>query len=279
MNRIKLFENFKTEDYYRKIDDESEFNNLLGDDWKNEIKFSKKLERQLNELGFDTNRVPQTGDYRFKYKSLFIPLYNRDVRIYQLVDEYFILEIQPRWPKIAYLCDQFEGLVKCLEDMWEGLLKYYAPKERKKKVIRESYTQSDYYQKTDGYDLPNPVDISQETESKLRELFKGNDSVTISIDQFPIDEDPYNVRRYGVDTRNEFRGIQLQKKYSDKYTDIFICEYPDEWFSCEIVRTYTGLSAGVRPWTQSEIGLIPSQFYKCDQWDGLVKLLKDKGIL
>ena len=55
--------------------------------------------------------------------------------------------------------------------------------------------------------------------------------------------------------------------------DIFICEYPDEWFSCEIVRTYTGLS------TQSEIGLTPSQFYRCDQWDGLVMLLKDKGVL
>jgi len=50
----------------------------------------------------------------------------------------------------------------------------------------------------------------------------------------------------------------------DHPNDIFICRKDDEWY---LVRIEFHL-------TRQEYG-----YYKCDQWDGLLELLKDKGII
>ena len=111
MKILKLFDNFQTDDYYLKIDT-FKYQDLLGDDWKREQRVSKEVIDKLKKLGY--NVLPTER----KFKSVFIPYGNKNnsARIYQLPDEYFILELQPRYPQICYLCDQFEGLIKCLND-------------------------------------------------------------------------------------------------------------------------------------------------------------------
>lgn len=138
MKYVKFFESFDSSKYYTQIDEER-FGDLLGDDWSNEMKFDSKIAKKLSDMGWRCSNFPhQIYDPRSEYNSLFItykillkqglPKGKRllesfkDARIYQLPDDYFILELSPRWPQIAFLCDQFEGLIKCLED-------YNIPKE------------------------------------------------------------------------------------------------------------------------------------------------------
>ena len=121
MRYLKLFEGFDTDDYYVKIDEEK-YLDLLGDDWENERKVSKDVVNKLKKLGYLVTSVPQTYSMNAKFKSVFIPYGFQDARIYQLDDEYFILELKPRRPQICYLCDQFEGLIKCIKDNLNPLL-------------------------------------------------------------------------------------------------------------------------------------------------------------
>jgi hypothetical protein len=57
----------------------------------------------------------------------------------------------------------------------------------------------------------------------------------------------------------------------DHPNDIFICRKDDEWY---LVRIEFHLTGHRYRGTRQEYG-----YYKCDQWDGLLELLKDKGII
>ena len=124
MKYLKLYEGFGTDDYYVKID-QDKYYELLGDNCVNDRKVSKDVILRLRKMGYLINNLPREGTYDSRYKinkSIFIPYGNKTSRIYQLDDEYFIFELQPRGPQICYLCDQFEGLVRCIKDNLNPLL-------------------------------------------------------------------------------------------------------------------------------------------------------------
>ena len=126
--------------FYERISHE-EKEDLLGEGWINELRVDDKWDRKLKELGYITTHIPSgepipekgkkwNKQFRTQYKSLFIYYDGGEfspqigpgnlIRIYEIDDEWFILEIDDRYNTGGYFhyykCDQFEGLLQCLRD-------------------------------------------------------------------------------------------------------------------------------------------------------------------
>ena len=130
--------------YYERITwDEKEY--LLGEGWINELIVNDKYINKLRDLGYEPTHyangepIPEKGtrwnkQFRSPYKSIFIK-YNEKkfsphvggshIRVYEIPDEWFILEIDDRYNSGGndiyeathiYKCDQFDALLKCLKD-------------------------------------------------------------------------------------------------------------------------------------------------------------------
>jgi len=120
--KIKLFESFNDEDYYRRIDYRY-YNNILSS--SNLSDFSELEIERIKSL-YSNDKIPLKHEYVFeKSVALRISLANNIEKkvkyiryqfIYKLEDEWYILVyVKPEFD-IYYLCDQFEGLLKCIKD-------------------------------------------------------------------------------------------------------------------------------------------------------------------
>jgi hypothetical protein len=148
MKHLKLFESYfdniipSKPNYYERITWE-EKEDLLGSKWINELIVNDKYINKLRDLGYEATHyangepIPEKGkkwnkQWRHKYKSIFIKYNDNDIkfspqstggskiRVYEVPDEWFILEIDDRYNTSGYFhhykCDQFEGLLECLKD-------------------------------------------------------------------------------------------------------------------------------------------------------------------
>jgi hypothetical protein len=153
MKYLKLFESYNENilpdkpDCYQRID-YIEYNRLLG--WKyhdegdtsiRELEVNPKWVEKLSDLGYEASHyangepIPEWNkEWRHRYKSIFIKYkgdkysyshgirYCNHVRVYEIPDDYFILEIDDRYQNRLggdyhrYKCDQFKGLLECLKD-------------------------------------------------------------------------------------------------------------------------------------------------------------------
>jgi hypothetical protein len=238
MRYLKLFEGFETDDYYVKIDEEK-YLDLLGDDWVNERKVSKDVIDRLKKMGYLINKLPQTAyDPRSKFKSVFIYYGNKTARIYQLDDEYFMLELQPRRPQICYLCDQFEGLVKCIKDNLDPLLN----KTMKHLGVFEGVEGVDNLYKEvseDEYDelATSHVKFTTYEKEVIKKYFHQVSRGLVEVEERYIIPKEYFLISYNHKLR------------------MAISKIDDEWF---MVLLYE-----------------KNRYYKCDQIEGLKKLIED----
>jgi len=114
MRHLKLFEGY-LDNYYTKITEE-EWLNLVD---KSES-FPEKSENRLIKLLDGEVEIYSLGRLKIKYVENSIPIW---VNIDYVKDDYYIVNISSRSIKVInrkkgafWKCDQFEGLVKFLED-------------------------------------------------------------------------------------------------------------------------------------------------------------------
>ena len=155
--------------------------------------------------------------------------------IHQSDDEWFIFNVSSGF----YKCDQVTGLMQCLMDNLVNfsVSRYFAPKKFESKV-----TDNGSYQQilTDDLHINSP-------------------SYPINPDQWKHIESILTLKnlRYEIYTYNDL-SIRVRRKY-----DLGIIQVADEWFY--VIKHYLS----DKPYSQ------PSEYYKCDQLDGLIDCLKD----
>jgi hypothetical protein len=126
----------------------------------------------------------------------------------------------------------------------------------------EAFDKSDYYREIKPpieESIPQNVDMSKEMADKIENLFMGT-NIDIEYGEYPGP---------GPDSRmeeSEFWAIELKPLNDEgkQTATLIINELYDEWFSVEMFSYLTGEEGG---------------FWVCDQFEGLVMLLKDKGVL
>ena len=113
MRHIKLFEGFNTEDYYKEIT----YLEYCNSDTVNfEQKYYEKLNRYYRDQVFSAEpSLERDGDdilmVRFNtYESGYY------VNIYQTDDEWFLVYMRTTSDFSYFKCDQYEGLIKCLDE-------------------------------------------------------------------------------------------------------------------------------------------------------------------
>jgi hypothetical protein len=58
----------------------------------------------------------------------------------------------------------------------------------------------------------------------------------------------------------------------DDFVDYFIYKFDDDWYYVQVVKHYLDIDSG-------EMEFEGEEWYKCDQLEGLIKLLKDKKLI
>jgi hypothetical protein len=113
MKHLKLFEGFDKSDYYQEI-------NQDDIDHADCISFSKgDLDILCHDYGFNYSRFGDGSERIYKQSKSVGEPNSFTVYVYQLPDEYFILEAYCGGYPIEvffYKCDQVEGVIKLLED-------------------------------------------------------------------------------------------------------------------------------------------------------------------
>jgi hypothetical protein len=177
---------------------------------------------------------------------------------------YFICKSEDEWYFLSvtniqshewfyYRCDQYEGLIKLLNDLPESEMskdeRDRIKAEEKAKKIRRFNESNEYYQTIDSSDYSDLVQMT------------GRYKNTIRFEQKYVDE----IERI---LKTDYRIIQLGNsifisRYQSIYYEIIQCE--DEWF-----------------YIRREVDSRSNEsynYYKCDQFEGLLKFLKDYNII
>ena len=272
MRHIKLFESFKTEDYYQEIT-VHEYDDLLGlfDSWRDdEDETSTPLRGRISDVDFnklkklfsDRRYLPyRVDDDGFEDESgdgvyvdgSYVDKESVSIWVDSLEDDWYVVST----PCGYYKCDQWDGLIRLLSD--KGYLNSPKPEPEKRPEnyeeilnrknlrpgrypIQEAFSEDDYYKEISTHDYAQAeiIEFPASLEYKIR---------------FRL-EDGYEIER-----RGSHMGVTI---YNDEPTtdglwhgdwSIYLME--DEWFLVE-----TEFSEG------------DITFFKCDQWDGLMRLLK-----
>jgi hypothetical protein len=248
MKHLKLFENHQEEPLYQ----------LLGpysrEYFKNCIDIRPETLRELTKWGIKWSKTISGGhkvgnkgkkDGEFQY--IFIAGNSWD----------FIVEMEDEWylvcfGKNVYKCDQLDGLQQFLLD--KGII---TPS-----LFTESFKEEDYYNRITSEEYMEtkciPFDISELQTLKSLKLKEGLGIFYLCLDYEPFyktpDEFKYNKVHY----------VGLKPISGDEsITDYSISKTNDEWF---YVRIY---------WV-SQFGGSHYDYFKCDQMEGVLKLLKDE---
>ena len=129
----------------------------------------------------------------------------------------------------------------------------------------ETFNSEKYYREITTYDdsVAEPIDMSERTLGKIKKLFEGfsdengepmtDPDVEIEYGKYP---GPDETEVFAVELNHFSDGEQIET--------LLINELDDEWFTVEMFCYLPDKVGG---------------FWICDQFDGFVMLLKDKGIL
>ena len=135
----------------------------------------------------------------------------------------------------------------------------------------EAFDKSDYYReiKTPFDESIHNVDMSKKMADKIENLFMGTDEKGEPMMDPNIDIEYGRYPGPGPDSHmdeSEFWAIELKTLNDEgkQTATLIINELYDEWFSVEMFCYLPGEEGG---------------FWLCDQFEGLVMLLKDKGVL
>jgi hypothetical protein len=258
-----LFEAFKTEDYYQEINHQ-EYVDLLGTyvEWSDEDEESLRRRvtdsdlNKLKKLFSDRPVLPyRVDDDGFKDESgdgvyvdgSYVDTESVNIWIDSLEDDWYLVST----PCGYYKCDQWDGLIRLLSD--KGYLNSPKPEPEKKpenyeeilnrlKPIQEAFSEDDYYKEISIHDYAQAEVISFSISLEYKIKFRLEPG-------------------YEIERRGSHMGVTI---YNDEPTtdglwhgdwSIYLME--DEWFLVE-----TEFSEG------------DVTFFKCDQWDGLMRLLK-----
>lgn len=132
----------------------------------------------------------------------------------------------------------------------------------------EAFDKSNYYRKikTPIEEPIHNLDMSKKIADKIENLFMGTNEMGEPMMDPNVDIEYGKYPGIGPESsmdESEFWAIGIKTLDYEKPIHLFINELYDEWFSVEMFG-YPGFEGG---------------FWLCDQFEGLVMLLKDKGIL
>ena len=113
MKHIRLFEGFDTDEYYQKISYD-EYCSTYSIDF--EYKYYDKLNRYYRDEVFSAEPVLEKDGDNIKMVDLNPHEVGYRVTIYQGEDEWFFVAIRDFFIMSYFKCDQYEGLIKCLDE-------------------------------------------------------------------------------------------------------------------------------------------------------------------
>jgi hypothetical protein len=248
MKHIKLFETFNDK-YYQKIE-VYEYDNLLGIGHYDE---EESLRRRVTDVEFNKlkklfsdrrclpYRVDDDGWEDESGNGVYVDASYDDKKSINI----WIDGLEDDWYLVSdsdgpYKCDQWDGLMKLLND--KGYLnpnkditnETYNP-------IKEAFSEDDYYKEIDFHEFSEAkiISLPQSMEDRIR---------SILINGYKIER----IGSAGITISSYDAGID--GLWSGDW-HIFLMD--DDWFLVD-----TEFSEG------------DVAFFKCDQWDGLMRLLK-----
>jgi len=113
MRHIRLFEGFNKDEYYQKISYD-EYCSIYSIDF--EYKYYDKLNRYYRDEVFSAEPVLEKDGDNIKMVDLNPHEVGYRVTIYQGEDEWFFVAIRDLFIMSYFKCDQYEGLIKCLDE-------------------------------------------------------------------------------------------------------------------------------------------------------------------
>lgn len=260
-------ESFNKSDYYSEVE-RYEFLDKVGDSNSDSKERSILYKRLCNDFSSDRCEIEDNQILygRFGLSKLCIGMDFEvsggifEFGIYLLSDEWYMVSVSEIiYPDILeckfYKCDQIDGLMELIRDKEEDIYSKYSSVEK----LDESFDKSDYYiditdRRYQEWMRVEPCDVSDGVRSRLIDLglmCVVRDSPSLltssgycSYDMIYILSDYYST---------------LQSSSVNVST---ICEIRDEYFIVDLCFVEGG-----------------KRSYKCDQLDGLVQLLLDKGVI
>lgn len=204
------------------------------------VRDSSRILTSSGFMSFDIIYI--LSDYYSNLQSLSVNIST----ICEIRDEYFIVDLCfVEGGKKTYKCDQFEGLVQLLLD-----------KEIIKVGINESFDQSDYYTKIEysDYIYSNCISIEKRYYNELR-------MAVDPLSDYCLFESDIKMK-IGPIASNKIKYIKYVEMvpYVGGYK-IYIYQCPDEYFIVSI--TFKS------EWS----------YYRCDQFEGLMRFLGDKKVI
>lgn len=218
--------------------------------------------------------------FYIKYNSSYNPLIKWFIRICELEDEYFIIDMLHENSKggIGYKCDQLDGLFKIMELFLSREHKNYEEIEQKKKA--EEYALLKRQMEEDrkaGKDVGNMYKYWNIMESLDEKTWK-----EIGLTEFEDKElsgIKFNQKRYTSQISDFFKSIPSIASYGISFDGRF--------FRARIIGTPEVLGDSIRiielddhyflieSFVKSESGPYTcSKFYQCDEFDGVMNCLK-----
>ena len=255
MKYLKRFNESNSDDFYEEIC-RIDWNILASKRIKVEDSY-KKIEDKVFDIFKEYQpeaKIAQAGMriiLKFGYNSKIM-----DIGIDVLPDEWFLVHINCDYSDYSfYKCDQLEGLFRFLEDKSKNnLRKSLLESDMILKKFNES--NSEWYEKI-SYDEYMEWTSSNGQYGKPSEF---TDSEVSVIKSCLSKTDRFKLLRNGPASNNpkgELISIGLSPYgswYNKKVkSSLTITKYTDEWFLCQV----------------------DDSFYKCDQLEGLSKLIKD----
>ena len=246
--KIKLFEAFNMSDFYKKVSQQQwEDDSLIGS-----VDISKTLLTNLKsklETYCLLKVLEDEIDTVKTYINIVVPFdeHKKDERleisIFQNEDEWFYVRVER---KLKYLHGikrkryrEYWEYYKC--DQEEGVVKLLEDLKLINLKTFESYKSSDYYKKIteDEYYVLCPYKNVEFTEEEYEKLAE--------------------LSKWGIDyTNDEYDTVEINDYQITKIEDeYFIVSFPD----------------GRKQWDKVLI------YYKCDQFEGLLKFLKSKKLI
>lgn len=177
--------------------------------------------------------------------------------IVKRVDDYYYLSTRGR---VNYKCDGMDGLLKCI--------RYYIEKINQLERVNENLENK-------GYEMIEDIDEFNDKNTMLRfrlDDIKKIDKIFLNKNIISSYSGDLQFYRESGTTSYLLYELRHPSDYSHILTEFAINVYDDEWY---IVCLAINLRGIFKLTTGADVSAGYNLFYKCDQLDGLAKLVED----
>lgn len=177
--------------------------------------------------------------------------------IVKRVDDYYYLSTRGR---VNYKCDGMDGLLKCI--------RYYIEKINQLERVNENLENK-------GYEMIEDIDEFNDKNTMLRfrlDDIKKIDKIFLNKNIISSYSGDLQFHRESGTTSYLLYELRHPSDYSHILTEFAINVYDDEWY---IVCLAINLRGIFKLTTGADVSAGYNLFYKCDQLDGLAKLVED----